>query len=99
LIISGRTLVPIRFIAEAFGAKVEWTNDTQSITIELDQTTIVLQIGNRTAFINGKAHLLDAAPMIVNNRTVVPIRFIAEALGATVEWVKETESILIRRLI
>lgn len=99
LIISGRTLVPIRFIAEAFGAKVEWTNDTQSITIELDQTTIVLQIGNQTAFINGKAHLLDAAPMIVNSRTVVPIRFIAEALGATVEWVKETESILIRRLI
>lgn len=99
LIISGRTLVPIRFIAEAFGAKVEWTNETQSITIEMDQITIVLQIGNKTAFINGKAHALDAAPMIVNSRTVVPVRFIAEALGAVVEWVKESETIVIRRLI
>lgn len=99
LIIAGRTLVPVRFIAEAFGSKVEWANDTQTITIELDQTTILLQIGNQTAFINGKAHLLDAPPMIINSRTMVPIRFIAEALGATVEWVKETESIIIRRLI
>ena len=97
LIIQGRTMVPVRFIAEAFGAHVDWTNETQTITIELDETTIMLQIGNTTAFINGKAYVLDAAPTIVQSRTLVPVRFIAEAFGAKVEWIKETETIVITK--
>ncbi len=98
LIIQGRTLVPVRFIAEAFGATVEWVRETETIIIELEDTMIVLQIGNQTAFVNGKAQILDAPPLIIQGRTLIPVRFIAEAFGATVEWVRETETVVIKLL-
>jgi hypothetical protein len=98
-ILNGRTFVPVRFIAEAFNADVEWIKETESVIIKLGETTIILQVGNNTAFINGKAYLLDAPPVIRNGRTFVPVRFIAEAFNADVEWIKETQEIIIRRLV
>jgi hypothetical protein len=88
----------VRFIAESFGATVEWVKETETIVIQLDSMTITLQIDNTTAFINGRSYILDAPPIIKNGRTFVPVRFIAESFGATVEWVKETETVIITKL-
>jgi len=89
----GRTMVPLRFIAETFGATVDWDPETEGIHIELprsDGTTIVIdmQLGNKIAYVNGEPYALEVAPFTVEpqGRTVVPIRFIAEAFGAQVDW-------------
>jgi len=89
----GRTMVPLRFIAETFGAKVDWDPKTEGIHIELQKSDgsmviIDMQLGNKIAYVNGKPYVLDVAPFTVEpqGRTVVPIRFIAEAFGAKVDW-------------
>ena len=98
-IISGRTVVPVRFISEAFGAQIEWLNPTQTILIRLNDLTITMQIGNKTVFINGKASLLDAAPLIRNSRTFVPLRFLSEAFGCEIKWDSVTQEIILIKLI
>jgi hypothetical protein len=97
-IMEGRTFVPVRFIAESFGAEVEWLKETETIIIKTEDTTISMQIGNRIAMVNASVYQMDAPPVIQNGRTFVPVRFIAESFGAEVEWVKETETIIIRKL-
>jgi hypothetical protein len=85
-IAGGRTLAPLRAIFEALGATVQWNSADQSITATKGNTTIKLQIGSTTALNNGAQVTLDAAPTIVNGRTLVPVRFVGEALGAQVSW-------------
>ncbi|MCE5224212.1 C25 family cysteine peptidase [bacterium] len=87
-IIKGRTFVPIRFISEAFGAEVEWDGETRTVRIFLEKTNtrVTLQIDNTIARINERIITLDAPPTIIQGRTLVPIRFIAEAFGAQVDW-------------
>jgi hypothetical protein len=85
-IVNGRTLVPLRAIFEALGATVQWNAADQSIVATKGNITINLQIGSTTALNNGAQVTLDAAPQIVNGRTLVPARFVSEALGAQVNW-------------
>lgn len=87
-IIKGRTFVPIRFISEAFGAQVEWDGETRTVRIFLEKTNtrVTLQINNTIARVNERIVTLDAPPTIIQGRTLVPIRFIAEAFGAQVDW-------------
>ena len=82
----GRTLVPMRDIFEALGAEVQWDPYTRSITATRAATTVKMQMGRTTAWLNGHQMPLDQAPMMVNNRTMVPLRFVSEALGANVSW-------------
>jgi len=82
---DGRTFLPLRAIAEAFGAQVTWVPDTQGITVVLGNNQIGLQIGNNTAVVNGNV-LSIVPPYIKNGRTMVPLRVIAEGFGAQVEW-------------
>ena len=84
---EGTTLVPIRVISEAFGANVGWDGTTQKVTVENDGTTIVLQIGNKTAVVNGvNKELAEAPQLTANGYTMIPLRFISETLGATVGY-------------
>ena len=92
---TGRTLVPIRFISEAFGADVEWEPEFKVVTIKLNDTVIKLQVGNSIATVNGNKVQLDQPPVIKDNRTMVPLRFISEAFGATVEWFPDTREVKI----
>ena len=90
---NGRTMVPLRAIFEAFSLKVSW--DDGVITGTCGNTEIVLTVGSRIAFRNERWIQLEVAPAIVNARTMVPLRFIAESLGAEVTWTAETQTIQI----
>ena len=102
-IVRSRTVVPLRFIAEAFKAKVEYESISRTIYIEFGETEIVLEIDNVEATmlvrIDGKMVMkiviLDAPPFIQNGRTLVPVRFIAEAFGARVDWDSKQQKITI----
>lgn len=92
---NGRTLVPMRGIFEALGAIVAWDEKTSTVIGVKDDVAIVLQIGNDVAKVNGKNVNLDAPAKIVNSRTMVPARFVAEALGCTVDWDEATQTVII----
>ncbi|MCD8037273.1 MAG: N-acetylmuramoyl-L-alanine amidase family protein [Clostridiales bacterium] len=93
VIIDDRTLVPLRAIFEAMGADVSWDGDSQMITAELNDDTIIMFINNNTGYINGTAFTMDVAPKIINDRTMVPVRAIAEAVGAGVYWDDATRTV------
>jgi hypothetical protein len=82
-----RVRVPIRFVAEAMGAKVEWDAEARRVTITRDGTEIKLTIDDPTVLVNGTWLQIDAPPKIVQDRTMVPLRFLSEAFGAKVDWV------------
>lgn len=95
---NGRTFVPLRVITEGFGAEVIWVPETKGINITLGDRVISMQIGSTKAIINNKIIELDAPPEIRQGRTFVPIRFVSEALGATVDWNEKTRTVSISRL-
>ena len=79
-----RTMVPIRALAEAFDATVTYDNDARTVTIEYENQTIVMTIGESTYTINGEEATMDTEAVIQGDRTYVPVRFAAEAMGFTV---------------
>ena len=79
-----RTMVPIRALAEAFDADVEWNNDDRTVTIKYENETIVMTVGEKDYTINGENATMDTEAVIQGDRTYVPIRFAAEAMGFTV---------------
>ncbi|QOR36842.1 trypsin-like peptidase domain-containing protein [Clostridium sp. 'deep sea'] len=80
--ISGsRTFVPVRFVSEKLGAKVEWNGNTQTVLMKLGETSIKMKINKAEIVVNNKAIILDVAPMILNSRTYVPLRAISEAFN------------------
>ncbi len=87
------TLVPLRSIFQALGATVGWDASTQTVTATKAQTSVKLQIGSRTAYVNGQAVTLQVPGKIIQGNTMVPLRFVSEALGASVEWDGTTQTI------
>lgn len=92
---NGTTLVPIRLISENLGANVNYEKTEKKISIVTDQTSIELFVNNTTAKINGKTITLNVAPQIINNTTMVPIRFVSENLNCSVEWNQEKQLVII----
>ncbi|NLI40506.1 MAG: hypothetical protein GX421_04915 [Caldisericales bacterium] len=92
-IIGGSTFVPLRFIGEALGAKVDWDANEKKVTYILADRTVVLWIGRKSALVNNKEVEFTAAPVIVKGSTMVPLRAVGEALGATVEWIAQSKTI------
>jgi len=100
IIKNGRTLLPIRAVVEALGGTVGWNAKTQAVTISLGYNTIILQIGNANASVNGQDKYIDpqnlkVVPEIINSRTMLPLRFVAESLGCDVDWDNTTKTITI----
>lgn len=83
---NNRTLVPIRFIAEEMGAEVDWDSGKKLVSISQKNTEIELTIGERRAKVNGTWKTFDTAAVLYNSRTMVPLRFVSETLGADVDW-------------
>ena len=86
IIENGRTLVPLRAIFETLGATVDWDGATQTVTATKDSTKISLTIDNTLASKNSENISLDVPAKIVNGRTLVPVRFIADCFGVGVDW-------------
>lgn len=85
---TNRTMVPIRFVSEAMDAEVSWAGTTQTVTIARERLQIQLTVGDHTAIVNGEPMTFDAPPILVPpGRVLVPLRFISEGFGATVDWV------------
>jgi thiol-disulfide isomerase/thioredoxin len=95
-LMNGRTMVPIRFISESMGAYIKYESTTRTITINFEDTVIIMQYNNPEATINGKTVMMDAPYTIKLGRSFVPLRFIAEAFGAKVEWNPRKREIKIR---
>ena len=98
-IVEGRTLVPLRAIFEALGATVEWDQATKTVSSELDGTAIKLTIGENTLYKNDEAITIDVAAMIMNGRTLVPARAIAEAYGVDVAWDSATRTVILTQAV
>lgn len=89
-IINGKTMVPIRFVAENLGFKVQWNQTDKTVAIG-SNGEVVLRIGSTSAVANGKTVNIESAPVIENGKTLVPLRFISESLGAEVGWDSEAK--------
>lgn len=96
LIRNGSTLVPLRAIFEMMGAQVSWDEATQTVTADKGNTVITLTLGNQVATVNGESITLNQPAIQVNNRTLVPLRFVSVALGATVGWDNGTQTVSIQ---
>lgn len=83
---DGRTLVPFRAVSEALNVPVSWDEKSKTITASDGITSILLRIGDKTAYRNSAPVTLDVPPMVMNGRTLIPLRFFSEAFRCTVKW-------------
>lgn len=95
--INDRTMVPIRAIFEVMGATVNWDNATQTAICTKDNTVVKMTLNSKIEYINDVPYEMDVAPVIVDNRTLAPARYVAEAFGYFVNWDGNTKSVLINK--
>jgi len=94
-IVNGRTLVPIRAIAEAMGGSVDWNEGTRTVTIDCARRQVEMTIDSKIMYVDGSAQEMDIAAQTINDRTVLPVRFVSEALGCAIEWIGSTREVVI----
>lgn len=101
VIVDGRTLVPVRAIAETVGAEVDWDGETKTATVDTAVATVALTIGSDQMVLTNKATSVEASAtidvpaQIINGRTMLPIRAISESLGLEVDWDAENRDVII----
>lgn len=96
VVVNSRTMVPFRAVSEALGLEVSWDAGQQRVTVIGDGLTVEMMIGDNQAYVNGAARTLDSAPIIVGGRTMVPLRFIGESFGCTVQWNQSSREVTIQ---
>lgn len=94
---DGSTLTPARFVAEKFGAAVEWVASERKVIITKDETRIELVIDSKTALVNGEEKELNYPACIIDDYTYTPARFVAESLGCNVDWDAQTKTVFISK--
>lgn len=92
---NGRTLVPVRYLAESCGADVSWNEVKKTVTLTQGQTTIQLTIGSNKELVNGKVVIMDTVPVIINDRTMLPARWVAENMGQQISWDEQNQKVTI----
>ena len=97
VIINDRTLMPVRAVVEEMGGTVAWDEATQTATLTYGEDEIRLTLGSTTAYLNNEAQTLDVAPVSINDRTMLPIRFISESFRFDLEWDQAQQSVTITR--
>lgn len=95
MILSSRTMVPIRAIVEAMGGTIEWEGTARKITIRARGNVVDMWVDKTDLTINGVSQTMDVAPVIQNGRTFVPVRFAAENLNCKVDWINSTQEVVI----
>lgn len=93
LLVQGRAIAPAGALFSALGAQVTWQNDYSQVNAALSGNTVAMALGVADAWNNGTHRYLDVAPLVTNNRTMVPLRFASEALGARVDYNAATRTI------
>ncbi len=96
-IVKDRTMLPARFVAENLGAKVEWIASERRVKITKESIEIIIIIDSDIAYVNGKEVKLDSSAFIENDRTYTPVRFVAEKLGAKVDWEEGMSQVIITK--
>ncbi len=96
IIVEDRTLVPVREVVESLGGTVNWDEETKTVSIEINNNIVELVIDSKFAKVNGSEEELDVTAKIINNKTMVPVRFIAEKCGFTVNWDDSTKTVSIK---
>ena len=97
IIRNDRTMLPARFVAEELGAKVSWSEAERKVTIKKTDVEIILTIDSDIALVNGEGIKLDSPAFIENDRTYTSVRFIAENLGASVDWNEGSRKVIITK--
>lgn len=92
---NGSTLVPMRFLFEQMGADVEWNQETQTATATMNNTAVAFSINDTNAEVNGTAATMDVPARLINDKTMVPLRFLSEEMGYTVTWDEATRTAVI----
>ena len=95
VIIKERTLIPARAVFESMGAEVKWDEDARLVEITMGASDIKLTIDSNTAFVNGADVKMDVPAMIVNDRTLIPVRFVAESLSCGVNWDDQSRTVIL----
>ena len=95
MIINGRTLIPLRGVLESLGATVDWNQATRQVIIKRDDDEILLEVDQASLLKNGLIIPLDTTSQIINDRVMIPIRYVAEALGHDVRWDQATRTVSI----
>lgn len=96
---DGRTYLPVRYVAQSLGvadANILWDGVSQKVTLIKDGTVVQLTIGSNMLLVNGAAIPMDAAPELTSDRTMLPIRFVAQAFGASVGWDEATQTVTLK---
>lgn len=96
---EGRTLVPMRAIFEALGAQVSWDQDTKTVVSydPVSDVSITMQVDSATIFVGETPIELDVPARLVNDRTVVPVRAIAEGMHSQVDWDQNTRTVTVTK--
>lgn len=92
---NGRTMVPLRDLAERLGADVEWVQKTQEIVMTRAGTTVTMTLGKTTANVDGTAVEMDVVPYAVDGHTLIPARYVAEFFGQVVTWDQENSLVVV----
>jgi lysophospholipase L1-like esterase len=95
VIIGGRTLIHVRGVFDDLGADVSWDQKARAVIIKKGTDVIKLMVDSNKVYKNGKLLQIDVSAKIINNRTMIPLRFISESIGATVEWDPHTKNAFI----
>ncbi|MCH5186164.1 MAG: hypothetical protein J1F64_08580 [Oscillospiraceae bacterium] len=97
VIVNDRTLLPVRAVIEEVGGTVGWNAEAKEVTLTYGEDEIRLVIDSNTAYLNDEVQTLDTAPTIINDRTMLPIRFIAESFDFDVDWDGATQTVIITK--
>lgn len=97
ILINDRVMLPLRKIFELFAMQVEWNQETSTAVIRNESHTIEVTENSTAAKVNGNETILDAPTPVIKDRMYVPVRFIAESIGAQVDWDNETQTVIIER--
>lgn len=95
MMVNSRVMVPLRGVFEQMSADVDWVAATQTVTAKTQDRTVVLRVGDPVATINGRTVTMDTPAVLYRNRTLVPLRFLGESLGAEVAWIEASRTVAI----
>lgn len=91
---NDRITLPVRVVAEGLGGKADWNGKTREVTLTHGKNVVVMTIGKKAYTVNGVKKTMDTVPRISKDRTYLPMRFVAEALGVKVQWDEKNRAAL-----